>query len=176
MELPAFRYHPDPIATGSVKRRAGTCICCEKRVEHFYVASTYSPADVREKLCPRCIHDGSAHRKFDVLFSDPSPLADNGIPNRTIEAVTQRTPGYISWQQEIWLSHCGDACAFLGDATPETVAQLNDDEMSQLNSDFGVDRSWLTELLAHYEPGGQPAIYHFQCLKCGRNLFGIDYT
>ncbi len=38
--------------------------------------------------------------------------------NRTdvIDEVSGRTPGFSGWQQERWLVHCGDACAFLGPA------------------------------------------------------------
>ncbi|MCU9953286.1 CbrC family protein [Burkholderia pyrrocinia] len=28
MSLPAFRYHPDPLATGSVIRSDARCMCC----------------------------------------------------------------------------------------------------------------------------------------------------
>ena len=28
MELPAFKYHPDPVATGSVLRSEAECCCC----------------------------------------------------------------------------------------------------------------------------------------------------
>ncbi|MFN5534877.1 MAG: CbrC family protein, partial [Planctomyces sp.] len=65
MELPHFKYHPDPIASETVKRQSGTCVCCEKQVEYLYVASAYSVHDLSGKLCPWCIADGSAHKKYD---------------------------------------------------------------------------------------------------------------
>lgn len=175
MKLPTFRYHPDPIASGAVSKKPGTCICCNKNVEYLYVASAYSIHDLRGKVCPWCIADGSAHEKLDVVFSDSMPLSDEGVPEQVIAEVTQRTPGYISWQQEEWLSHCNDACAFLGDATPETVRNMTPEEMAPLIEDHGVDESWFSELAQHYQPGGEPAIYHFRCLHCGANRFGMDY-
>lgn len=36
--LPFFRYHPDPIATGSIRAAAETCACCrhdENQLESF---------------------------------------------------------------------------------------------------------------------------------------------
>jgi hypothetical protein len=30
MSLPTFRYHPDPIATGSIIASDETCLCCEQ--------------------------------------------------------------------------------------------------------------------------------------------------
>ncbi|WP_308423119.1 CbrC family protein [Marinithermofilum abyssi] len=29
--------------------------------------------------------------------------------------MTLRTPGYRGWQQEVWLSHCGEFCSFVED-------------------------------------------------------------
>ncbi|MCA8998918.1 MAG: CbrC family protein [Planctomycetaceae bacterium] len=101
MDLPTFRYHPDPLASGAIKKESGICACCGKHADYMYVASAYSSHDLRGKLCPWCIADGSAHDKFDVEFSDSVPLSDDGIPEHIIEEVVQRTPGFISWQQEV---------------------------------------------------------------------------
>lgn len=176
MELPHFKYHPDPIASETVKRQSGTCVCCEKQVEYLYVASAYSVHDLSGKLCPWCIADGSAHKKYDVSFADSYPLSEAGISEDIIEEVTCRTPGYISWQQEEWLSHCNDACAFLGDATPETIRNVTPEELAPLIAQHGIDQAFWEQLASHYQPGGQPAIYHFRCLHCGINRLGMDYT
>jgi uncharacterized protein len=176
MGLPTFRYHPDPIATGAVVRESATCLCCGKTVDHVYVASAYLTHEFDRNLCPWCIADGSAHQKYDVEFTDSHPLFKAQIDDAIITEVATRTPGYISWQQEEWMTHCNDACAFLGDATRETVRNMTADEMAPLTSQHGVDSKWFAELAQHYQPGGQPAIYHFRCLHCKTNLFGMDYT
>ncbi len=176
MELPTFRYHPDPIASGAIVRENATCVCCERVVDHVYVASAYSIHEFDRNLCPWCIADGTAHKKFDVEFCDSYPLQNAGINESIIAQVTSRTPGYISWQQEEWLSHCDDACAFLGDATSETIRNMTPKEMAPLCADHGVDAEWFAKVADTYEPGGQPAIYHFKCLVCNSNLFGMDYT
>ncbi|MFI9835323.1 CbrC family protein [Streptomyces sp. NPDC051913] len=36
-ELPVFRYHPDPIATGAVRASAETCACCERATGWIYL-------------------------------------------------------------------------------------------------------------------------------------------
>ena len=176
MKLPVFRYHPHPISTKAIKRRSTRCACCDKDVEYAYVAPAYSTHDLSEKLCPWCIADGTAHEKFDVTFADEYPLSEAGLSQSIVDEVTCRTAGFTSWQQERWLSHCNDACVFLGDATLETVRNLTADEMSPLIEEHGVDESWFRELGTNYQPGGQHAIYHFQCLHCGINRFGMDYT
>ena len=176
MQLPSFRYHPDPFASGAVERERIRCVCCEKTVEHAYVASAYSTHDLDGQLCLWCIADGTANEKFDVEFSDPYPLRDAGIDESIIAEVTMRTPGFISWQQEIWLTHCNDACVFRGDATVETVWNMTTEEIDYLLQDHGANHTQFREMAEHYQPGSQPAIYHFQCAKCDANLFGMDYT
>src|SRR5690348_13816236 len=103
MSLPAFLYHPDPIATGSVKPSDVVCRCCCQARGHIYTASVYAPVTLRDCICPWCIADGSASGKFDAMFSDGHPLAEAGVPDEVVEEVTKRTPGYNSWQQEVWL-------------------------------------------------------------------------
>ncbi len=174
MNLPKFRYHPDPLASGAVEQKAGTCVCCERPVEFIYVATTYSTHDLRGKLCPWCIADGSAYATFAVEFSDPWALAAAGIAAPVIEEVAQRTPGYVSWQTEEWLSHCDDACAFLGDAKPDTLRKMTAEEMAPLIEAFGLDETWFREYAEEYESIGDPAIYHFKCLHCGIQRFGMD--
>jgi uncharacterized protein CbrC (UPF0167 family) len=58
------------------------------------------------------------------MFSDDHPLAQAGVPDEVIEEVARRTPGYNSWQQEVWLSCCDDACQFHGDAARSELQAL----------------------------------------------------
>jgi len=176
MNLPYFRYHPDPIASRAIEQKAGRCICCNKQVDYLYVASRYSTRDGGGNLCPWCIADGSAHSKYGIEFSDPTPLIDAGLSSSIVSEVTTRTPGYISWQQEIWLAHCNDACAFLGDATYESIKHITPGEKAVFIQFHGITEEWFDDMVERYVPGTQPAIYHFRCLHCGLDRFGMDYT
>jgi uncharacterized protein CbrC (UPF0167 family) len=175
MDLPVFRYHPEPLVTGSVKRKLGRCVCCERSVEFLYVASVYTRhQDIRERICPWCIADGGAHTKFDATFSDSHPLIVAGLPDKVVREVTTRTPGYVSWQQETWMSHCGDACAFLGDAKVETLRTLLPQQRGAIFAEPTVDDAEWRRFLSSYTPGSDPAIYHFRCLACRADLFNMD--
>ncbi len=173
-DLPEFKYHPDPLKTGSVKRRISKCRCCGEQVPYIYVASVYGKEDLHEKICPWCISNGLAHRKFGAFFADPDPLVKAGLSEDIVSEVTERTPGYMTWQQDIWASHCGDACAFLGDATKVTLKSLAPPQRNLIfdGEDFD-EKSWV-DFLSYYEPGGTPAIYHFRCLKCKVDVFNYD--
>src|SRR5690349_10082418 len=91
MDLPVFRYHLDPIASGSIEASDAECVCCNMRRGFIYTGPAYSEAELDESLCPWCIADGSAHETFDASFTDEAQIPD-GIPQDVIEEVTFRTP------------------------------------------------------------------------------------
>src|SRR5262245_14809170 len=100
--LPTFRYHPDTINSGVVKLSDQTCRCCEQSRGYIYTGPVYSEQELDEAICPFCIADGAAAQKFAATFSDDHPLAEAGIPAHIVDEVTRRTPGYVSWQQDVW--------------------------------------------------------------------------
>lgn len=171
--LPKFRYHPNPVATGSFRASDAICPCCERERGCEYVASVYCVDEV-EGLCPWCIADGSAARKFDATFSDDSPLLDKGVPQQIVDVVTTRTPGYISWQQERWLACCDDACAFHGDISREELLDLPEGTLKRLNEAHPLPEDHFREIIQDYRPGGAPSIYKFVCLHCGQVHLDLD--
>ncbi len=58
--------------------------------------------------CALCIHDGSAHAKFDVTLSTPrrSMTSASAEP---MDLICERTPGFNARQGERWPSCCGRA-------------------------------------------------------------------
>jgi len=66
--LPHFIYHPDPLATGSfVEGEAKVCPSCGKESNVYYALRPYSIEEI-EHLCPTCIANGQAAKKFDAEF------------------------------------------------------------------------------------------------------------
>jgi len=175
--LPAFRYHPTPLATGSVVASDAICLCCEQARGFIYTASVYTRHDLPENcLCPWCIADGSAAKRFEASFTDDYPLLDAGVPDAVVREVCERTPGFASWQQEHWLSCCVDACAFHGDARREEIVGLGADGLAGHFPDFGWPEKTWQQVVEHYQPAGNPAIYHFRCLHCSKTHYGMDFT
>ncbi len=175
--LPHFRYHPEPLASGSIEASATTCQCCGKARGYVY---TGSPSPRHElppgSLCPWCIADGSAAARYEASFSDDYPLLDAGVAADIVTEVCERTPGYTSWQQERWLVCCEDACAFRGDAGREEIGQLGAEGLAQRFADFAWPAITWQRLVDAYTPGGNPAIYRFDCLHCGQAHYDLDFT
>ena len=176
MNLPTFRFHPDPLETGAIVRQAGHCVCCNQDVESIYIGPTISIHDLEEKLCPWCIADGQANEKFDVEFSDRQPLEDAGVPPEIIEEIACRTPGFICWQQPAWEVHEGRPCAFVGDASSKALAEMTPEERHAFMESARLDRDAFDELMGIYRPNSNPGIYHFRCLETGFNRFRMEYT
>ena len=176
MELPNFKYHPNPVATGSVKRSDAKCRCCGMANGYIYAASVYAEEELHEEICPWCIENGKAAEKFGALFSDDAPLLEEGISSEICAEVSERTPGFNSWQQEEWLSHCNDACEFHGDAQKQELEKLSGlEKESFLSRNFLKEEDW-NNVLEHYQPGGNPTVYKFVCRHCEAILYSIDYT
>jgi len=175
MSLPAFKYHPDPIATGCIKLSDTECVCCGKQRGYIYVGPVYSVEEFEECICPWCIADGSAHAKFDAEFTDAAGVGFysklSAIPGSVIAEVGFRTPGFAGWQQEHWLACCGDAAAFVGRAGCSELERRWPDAIPSIQQESGMfDGSEWERYFRALDKDRSPTAYIFQCLHCGRHL------
>jgi uncharacterized protein CbrC (UPF0167 family) len=175
MSLPSFKYHPNPVATGMIERKTAVCPCCERTTEYVYSTIPYGIDEI-ENLCPECIENGSAAKKFKVEFSDGYPLAQVGLAKEIVEEVIFRTPGFISWQQEVWLACCDDACEFHGNLSKDEFKNLSSEKIAKFREDHDIgDKLW-GALSSSYVPKGNLAIYKFVCRHCGSLRLGFDMS
>ena len=115
LDLPFFKYHPNPLATGAFTQAqyAVVCDCCGCSTHIYYDGPFYAIDDINY-LCPKCIASGAAAKKFDGAFQDDGCLETEVLDAEKVDELIHRTPWYSGWQQEYWRSHCGDFCAFIG--------------------------------------------------------------
>lgn len=174
-DLPIFKYHPDPLGTGSIAPSDNPCECCGLTRGFLYTCNFYSLGS-ESAFCPWCIVSGKAATEFDGIFCDDFSLVDSGLPNTVIEEVTQRTPGFSSWQSEVWLTCCKDACEFHGDATVDEIKNLNAHQLLQLHEATGLSSATLQIMVENYIPASSPAFYKWKCRVCHRLKYFIDYS
>ncbi len=172
MQLPEFKYHPDPIATESIVRSEAECVCCGKARGYVYVGPVFSEEDLDESLCPWCIADGSAHEKFDASFTDEKGVGDYGswecVSPAIVDEVAHRTPGFSGWQQERWWTHCGDAAAFMGRAGKSELLVLGKEAIAAVQESTGLsDGPEWAQFFEALDKEASPTAYVFKCLKCG---------
>jgi uncharacterized protein CbrC (UPF0167 family) len=170
--LPQFKYNPNAVKLGIIKMGKTNCPVCEKERPAFYNGSFYAVAEV-EGICPWCIQDGSAAQKYDGAFLDAAACEPVEKKEYLMELIT-RTPGYTAWQQESWLSHCGDFCALKDYVGWTEIKELKDElvaDLDQIKSDFGLTQD---ELETHLKNNGHMQGYLFQCIHCGKHRLAVD--
>ena len=178
MNLPVFRFHPNPIRSGSIVTSAEPCRCCRESRGYIYTGPVYSEQDgLDDKLCPWCIADGSAHRDFDASFIDSEAFAA-GMPQTSMDEIEHRTPGYSAFQSEVWPVCCGDAVEFV---MPAGMAELRKYDytlegqlMSHIVQEMKISGSAATRLLDGLNKDTGPTVFLFRCPRCETHHFHID--
>ncbi len=179
--LPTFKYYPDPLADGIVKAEPDKpCLGCNRIRGWIYTGPFYTEKDfiLDESLCPWCIADGTAARKFSATFNDAGMMED--VSQAIMEEIEQRTPGFHTWQDNGWLVCCHDVAAFLGVAGsaelqknfPKAIPAVK----KHLREDYDLSGDDLQEFFDSLTKDDQPTAYVFQCLHCQRYLAYVDQT
>ena len=175
--LPTFRYHPDPVATGAIGPSDEVCRSCEGARGFAYEGGIHSADFDEGALCPWCIADGSAARRFDGDLNDVG-TAPPGIAEPVLDEIANRTPGFPSWQQERWLFHCGDGAAYLGTPSGVDLLAYPDarDALLHENDEFGWSPEESEAYVDGLHPEGEAVAYLFRCLHCGTHLAYSDMS
>lgn len=96
-----------------------------------------------------------------------------GLPASVVDEVSQRTPGFFSYQQERWWAHCNDAGRFLGEIEHVDAALLASEAAGDFVRDtcdaahLGGDTDWPWLLRTPSRKRGI-AVFVFGCLHCGK--------
>ncbi|MEC4016343.1 CbrC family protein [Streptomyces sp. H27-D2] len=174
--LPVFPYHPDPLATGSVVASSRVCVCCGRSRGYLYTGPVYAVEELRGRLCPWCIADGSAAERYEAHFMG-DPVGDE-VQVAVVLTVAANTPGFSAWQDPRWFFHCGDGAAFLGAVGAAELSEFPDArEALRSEADgwgWGVDE--VERHLSALDKDGQPTAYLFRCRSCATHLAYADFT
>jgi len=171
-ELPDFKYNPNAVRLGIIDNQNTTCPVCGEERAYVYSGPFYSVDEV-EGICPWCIKDGSAAQKYDGEFQDAGSCDTVENLEYLIE-LTTRTPGYSGWQQERWLSHCGDFCAlkdYVGWSEIKEIKGELKNDLEEIKSDFNLTQE---DLENHLINNGSMQGYLFQCLHCSKHRLAVD--
>jgi uncharacterized protein CbrC (UPF0167 family) len=150
-------------------------VCGESR-GYIYTGPVYCEEELDDEICPWCIKDGSAHDEFDATFVDDSAFSED-VPFDVAEEITERTPGFSSWQTEQWPACCGDATAFLQPAGIKELRREQELEgiaMGHIVHEMEISGGAARQLLDSLDRDKGPTAYLFQCLKCDRHHLYID--
>ncbi len=175
--FPMFRYHPFPVYTKAIKPWPITCPVCGQASEYSYAFVTY-PTDEEDdeeqevQICPWCLHDGAAARQYPhISFNDP-PVAPD-VDEAARDELAHRTPRYASFQEQEWLVHHGDYCAFVGYVGWREIAAF----AGELTNDLARLRrrlGWRKPELESWVNGASVQGYLFRCTTCGVHQLTFD--
>ena len=92
MDLPFFKYHPNPLATRAFTQAqyAVVCDCCGCSTHIYYDGPFYAIDDINY-LCPNCIASGAAAKKFDGAFQDDGCLETEVLDAEKVDELIHRT-------------------------------------------------------------------------------------
>ncbi|HEV8367546.1 MAG TPA: CbrC family protein [Pyrinomonadaceae bacterium] len=180
MDLPTFKYHPDPLATGSIEPSSQECLACGQARGFIYKGLPYAEQELIDAFCPWCIADGKAHEQFGAEFVDAAGVGGYGlwqpVSDEIVGEVAYRTPGFIGWQQEKWFTHCRDAGEFLGRAGKGELLAFGSEAIRAIKEEIGFeDKEW-EEYFASLDKEGEPTAYIFRCRHCGALGGYSDFT
>jgi len=171
IDLPRFKYHPDPLATGSIVPAASVCRCCGRVRGFIYRGSTYAVEELEDAICPWCIADGNAHEKFGAEFTDSTQVGGSEwtvVSREVVEEVAFRTPGFAAWQTERWFTHCEDAGEFLGPMGRAELETMGPEAIAVIRLETGYsDEEW-REYYRSMDKDHGPTAYVFRCRHCGK--------
>lgn len=179
-DFPQFRYHPDPIASGSVVVSDQPCFCCGKTRGFLYTVGVYgdAPEELQEAICPWCIADGSVGERWSALFNVLGGTAFGDwsrVPKSAQSEVELRTPGFASWQDGGWWAHCDDAAAFVAPVGRREVEALGAELVEAFRENSGIEPADWEEHFSAMSAEGNPTGYLFQCVHCGAYGGYSDY-
>ena len=170
-DLPRFKYHPDPIATGSIVPSRNVCRCCERARGFIYRGSRYSVEELEESICPWCIAEGIAHEKFGAEFTDSGQIGGSDwvtVNPQIVEEVAFRTPGFAGWQSERWFTHCEDAGEFLGPMGRAELEAMGPEAIAVIRVESGYTKEEWEQYYQVMDKDHGPTAYLFRCLRCGK--------
>lgn len=168
--LPSFRYHPDPVGSGSIIRSTDSCSACGHARGFIYDAVSFADDDTEIRFCPWCIADGTAHGRYGIHFCPPENVGGRDgwrrVSSQIAEEVSFRTPSFAAWQDDYWWTHCGDAAAFEAPMTIAKAEVLSADLIKMLRTQAeGEGYDW-DEIAEIRRDDNGFTVYVFRCLTC----------
>ncbi|CNJ22051.1 hypothetical protein HB991_17330 [Yersinia mollaretii] len=171
--LPHFIYVSDEYAREIFTKGTVKCDCCEKMSDYSYIGPIHMPGTADPILCPWCIHDGSAAKKYQASFNE---LYDGELAASIHTIVREQTPGYCTWQDLSWATHCHDACVYHGDATTEDVALASEQTRKQWMNDYAMREEDWSHFMKDHQPHSDQGVYKFICRHCNLVIFNWDFS
>ena len=181
--IPEFKYHPHPLDTITFEQKEPTtCMCCNRFTQVYYefpFESSLISDDDDFVICPNCIKNGEASKRYQGKFQNPDLCEKVSDPEK-LDELCHRTPGYYAPEKAYWLAHCDDFCALV--ALIDDWCEIEEKGIEKeieidwvVNDNYEIkDIETLKEQL-NYENDEPLYGYLFRCLHCGKHRLYVDF-
>ena len=163
--LPAFRHYIDPVEdTTFLRDEDAVCDACGRARGWIAQCMFFSDSVDDLTICPWCIADGTATRRFGGFFNTVDPA----IPPERAAIVALRTPALNTCDEWDWPGHC-DYPAVYVDEDIDRIKRLPDavESISEFSRRVhGYDDEACDELLENEWLD----VYLFRCCICGTHI------
>ena len=169
--LPTFTYNAD--SKSVFEESEETCACCNEKRGYIYNGPMYGEFDEEPNICPWCIKDGSAAEKLEVEFVDVGVMGEVELSRE----FTACTPGFVSWQDSEWWTHCNDAAVYHGMGGRDEIEAIGgEDGLKYFRgiSFCGDTKEEKDDFLNTCGEDRDTTAYIFKCRKCGACGGSID--
>lgn len=167
----AERFGAELIQPGGIGVSTALCQCCGQARGYVCTGLVVAREDLESAICPWCIADGSAAERFGAEFTEPGGVASGlwvPVPDEVVDEVCHRTPGFTSWQNSRWWTHCRDAGEFLGRAGHDDLVGRWAGALDEIRGDAEVDDEDWETVFEQLDVDGDATAYVFRCRHCGR--------
>ncbi|MCC7064395.1 MAG: CbrC family protein [Planctomycetes bacterium] len=175
--LPKFRFHPEPLLSGAIETSDAECGVCGQTRGFVYAGPCYVEDDFDAQLCPWCIADGSAHRKFGVTFHELELPPE--IEVEVLDEIEERTPGITSFNPVEWPVCCKAPMAYLEPAGKKEIqkrhAKLPPALVAQMAEEFELPPAEAQQLFDSLQRDESPCAHIFRCAACEAVRAQIDF-
>lgn len=169
-DIPKFTYIDDYRFVCNTVSFAKKCNCCGIKTNIIYTNGIYSEENV-DILCPRCIINGEASKKFKGSFNDVE-LSDSIDNEQAKEELEKRTPTLNTWQEVRWVACCNDYCRFIKFLSLEDFE--NQEVLLSIQQTYKEDEGVPFEQLRVLCEESGANILLFQCLICKKYYIRVD--
>ena len=173
MQIPKFKYNPNPIETECLEKSDKICEVCNKK-QGYIATSIMSSVDDIYDVCPWCIADGSATKKHDGEFVVHIENAES-LSTEVLQELSYRTVAYPAYQELTWLTHCNDGCEFLGHAREQDFKYISEEEIQRLLDENTFTKENIESLRTSNKMLELPYLLKFKCIHCNELKFLVDY-
>ena len=173
MLLPNFKYNPNPLETKCIEESDKTCQVCNNKRGYIATSMMSCLEDIYD-VCPWCIADGSASKKYDGEFVIDIENPEN-LTDRVIEEISCKTVSFPSYQELIWLTHCNDGCEFLGHVKIQDFKLISEEEVNRLIKEKIFTEKDIRDFLNSEDTRELSYLLKFRCIHCGELKFWVDY-